>query len=53
MTSFQERLEALDEINAHKSEYMALILDILHKNGTSKEDIDTIQWAIYSYDEAK
>lgn len=50
---FQETLEHLDNNNWEKSQYMQLILDVLHSNGTSKEDTDIIQNAIYSYNTAK
>lgn len=48
-----ETLEFLDNNNWEKSQYMKLILKVLHDNGTSKEDIDLIQNAIYSYNTAK
>jgi predicted nucleic-acid-binding protein len=51
--NFQETLEHLDNNNWEKSQYMQLILGILHNNGTSKEDTDIIQNAIYSYNTAK
>jgi len=49
----QETLEYLDNNNGEKSQYMELILKVLHDNGTSKEDTDLIQNAIYSYNDAK
>lgn len=48
-----ETLEYLDNNNWEKSQYMELILKVLHDNGTSKEDTDLIQNAIYSYDNSK
>jgi predicted house-cleaning noncanonical NTP pyrophosphatase (MazG superfamily) len=48
-----EALEFLDNNNGEKSQYMELILKVLHDNGTSKEDTDLIQNAIYSYNTAK
>lgn len=48
-----ETLEFLDNNNGEKSQYMELILRVLHDNGTSKEDTDLIQNAIYSYESAK
>ncbi len=48
-----ETLEFLDNNNGEKSQYMELILQVLHDNGTSKEDTDLIQNAIYSYNDAK
>lgn len=53
MSYFQEVLERMDESNSEKSDYMALILQILYENWTSKEDTETIQNAIYSYDQAR
>ena len=53
MTTFSEALEFLDNNNGEKSQYMDLILSILHDNWTSKEDTDIIQNAIYSYAEAR
>jgi hypothetical protein len=49
----QETLESLDNNNGEKSQYMDLILKVLHENGTSKEDTDLIQNAIYSYNTDK
>jgi hypothetical protein len=49
---FQETLEHLDNNNWEKSQYMKLILAILYNNGTSKEDTNIIQNAIYSYNDA-
>ena len=49
----QDTLEFLDNNNGEKSQYMELILQVLHENGTSKQDIDLIQNAIYSYDNSK
>lgn len=49
----QDTLEYLDNNNWEKSQYMELILKVLHDNGTSKEDTDLIQNAIYSYNDAK
>ena len=46
-------LEFLDNNNWEKSQYMELILKVLHDNGTSKEDTNLIQNAIYSYNTAK
>ena len=48
-----EKLEFLDNNNWEKSQYMELIMKVLHENGTSKEDTDLIQNAIYSYELAK
>ncbi len=48
-----EALEYLDNNNWEKSQYMELILKVLHDNGTSKDDIDLIQNAIYSHNDAK
>lgn len=48
-----ETLEYLDNNNGEKSKYMELILQVLHENGTSKEDTDLIQNAIYSYESAR
>ena len=48
-----ETLEFLDNNNGEKSQYIELILKVLHDNGTSKEDTDLIQNAIYSYDNSK
>lgn len=50
---FTERLEYLDNHSWEKDQYMKLILDILYDNGTSKEDTDLIQNAIYSYESAR
>ena len=49
----QDTLEFLDNNNGEKSQYMELILKVLFDNGTSKEDTDLIQNAIYSYNTAK
>lgn len=48
-----EKLEFLDNHDCDKSQYMELILKVLFDNGTSKEDTDLIQNAIYSYNTAK
>ena len=51
--SFSEQLEYLDNNNWDKSQYMKLIKDILHDNGTSALEISIIENAIYSYADAK
>ena len=48
-----ETLEYLDNNNGEKSQYMDFIMKILYDNGTSKEDTNLIQNAIYSYNTAK
>lgn len=48
-----ETLEFLDNNNWEKSQYMELILKVLYNNGTSKEDTELIQNAIYSYESAQ
>ena len=50
---FQEQLEHLDNNNGEKSQYMELILSILHDNWVSKEESDIIENAIYSYESAR
>ena len=49
----QDTLEFLDNNNGEKSQYMELILKVIHDNGTYKEDTDLIQNSIYSYESAK
>lgn len=51
--NYSETLEFLNNNNWEKLQYMELILKVLHDNGTSKEDTDLIQNAIYSYDNSK
>ena len=50
--NFSETLEYLDNNNGMKSDYMTLIKDILHYNGTPALEISIIENAIYSYADA-